>query len=111
MARRTGRKGSRPTRRDAIAFPKVGYDRVRMGQVCAHCGQLHASYVMVCPTTGASVQRSRLTAITEDSVLVGSVLNDRYHVGDILGKGTTGTVFAAEHMSFSRGCALKVLRP
>jgi serine/threonine protein kinase len=82
-----------------------------MGQVCAHCGQVHASYVMVCPATGASVQRSRLTAITEDELLVGSVLGDRYHVGDVIGKGTTGTVFAGEHLSFGRPCALKVLRP
>src|SRR5436190_24313629 len=83
-----------------------------MGQVCAQCGQVHGGFVTVCPATGVQVaQVSRLTAINDDELLVGSVVADRYHIGDVLGQGTTGTVLAAEHMSFSRGAALKVLRP
>ena len=78
-----------------------------MGQICAQCGQMHAGY----PCPKASVLGARLTAINDDELLVGSVVADRYHVGDVIGQGLTGTVFAAEHMSFSRGAALKVLRP
>lgn len=51
------------------------------------------------------------TIVGDDQALVGSVVGERYRVGTILGVGTTGTVFAAEHVAFARPAALKVLRP
>lgn len=51
------------------------------------------------------------TVVNEDEVLLGSVVGERYHLRDILGHGSTGTVFGAEHVHFGRGCAMKVLRP
>ncbi len=51
------------------------------------------------------------TLVNEDEALVGTIIGERYHVGDILGQGATGTVFAATHLSFGRAAAMKVLRP
>jgi serine/threonine protein kinase len=70
---------------------------------------MHQAYVSVCPTTGQRI--SPFTLVNEDEILVGSVVGERYHVRDVLGQGTTGTVFAVEHLSFPRPAAMKVLRP
>lgn len=80
-----------------------------MAQSCSHCGQAHPSQAVVCPVTGARI--SRYTLVNEDEILVGSVVGERYHVRDVLGQGTTGTVFAVEHLGFPRAAAMKVLRP
>jgi len=51
------------------------------------------------------------TVVNDDEALVGSVVAERYHIKDIVGHGSTGTVFAAEHLHFGRGAVMKVLRP
>jgi serine/threonine-protein kinase len=38
------------------------------------------------------------------------VLVDRYRVGEMLGEGTSGSVFAAEHLAFARPAAVKIVR-
>lgn len=45
------------------------------------------------------------------ATLTGKVLGERYRLGEVLGQGTTGTVFAAEHVAFARPAAVKLLRP
>lgn len=54
---------------------------------------------------------SRSTVVGEDEALVGNVVAERYQVGDVLGQGSTGTVFGVTHTSFNRPAAMKVLRP
>ena len=51
------------------------------------------------------------SADPDANALVGSVLADRYRVGPVVGRGITGTVFGAQHVTFPRAAALKVLRP
>lgn len=70
---------------------------------------MHAAHATTCPTTGARLGAT-YTVVNEDEVLVGSVVGDRYVLRDLLGQGTTGTVFAAEHAHFGRPAAMKVLR-
>jgi serine/threonine protein kinase len=82
-----------------------------MAHACGHCGNHHEAYVTVCPVTGARLGNASYTLVNEDEALVGSIVAERYHVRDILGQGSTGTVFAAEHLAFGRGAAMKVLRP
>lgn len=92
-----------------------------MSRACGHCGQLHEAYLSVCPVTGARMPplpspeyggpRANYTVVNEDEVLLGSVVGERYHLREILGQGSTGTVFGAEHVHFGRGAAMKVLRP
>jgi serine/threonine-protein kinase len=43
--------------------------------------------------------------------LTGKIVGDRYRVAESLGTGATGTTYAAEHVTFARPCALKVVRP
>lgn len=82
-----------------------------MSRACGHCGQLHEAYLAVCPITGARMPNANYTVVNEDEILLGSVVGERYHLRDILGQGSTGTVFGAEHVHFGRGAAMKVLRP
>lgn len=77
---------------------------------CGHCGQAHPQGTARCPVTGKSLEPS-FTHVNEDEVLVGSVVAERYHVREVLGQGTTGTVFAVEHLLTGRPAAMKVLRP
>src|SRR4051794_36305528 len=51
------------------------------------------------------------TLVNNDEALVGNVIGERYHVRDILGQGSTGTVFGTVHAHFDRAGAMKVLRP
>jgi serine/threonine-protein kinase len=82
-----------------------------MAEACRHCGQPHEPYVTVCPITGGRLGSATYTVVDEDELLVGSVVAERYHVRDILGQGSTGTVFGTQHMLFGRSAAMKVLRP
>lgn len=53
----------------------------------------------------------RAAVVSEDEILAGSMIGERYHVGGVLGRGATGSVFAAENVHLRRPCAMKVLRP
>jgi len=82
-----------------------------MAAACGHCGQVHEAYVTVCPVTGGRLGSASYTLVNEDEMLVGTVVGERYHVRDILGQGSTGTVFGTVHAQFERNAAMKVLRP
>lgn len=60
--------------------------------------------------TGGRTGPHGYTQVNEDEVLVGSVVADRYDVKEVLGQGTTGTVFLVEHLVTGRPAAMKVLR-
>lgn len=64
-----------------------------------------------CPATGARLPGGTYTLVNGDELLVGNVIGERYHVRDILGQGSTGTVFGTVHAHFERAGAMKVLRP
>ena len=82
-----------------------------MAAACGHCGQLHEAYVTVCPITGGRLGSASYTLVNEDEALVGTVIGERYHLRDILGQGSTGTVIGTVHAHFERRAAMKVLRP
>jgi serine/threonine protein kinase len=82
-----------------------------MAAACGHCGQLHEAYVTVCPITGGRLGSASYTLVNEDEMLVGTNVGERYQVRDILGQGSTGTVFGTVHVHFERNAAMKVLRP
>jgi serine/threonine-protein kinase len=81
-----------------------------MAQVCPHCHQVHPAYTQMCPATGMRIGLS-LTMVSEDVLLVGSVVGDRWLVKEMVGQGQTGTVFFVDNMSLGRPAAMKVLRP
>jgi eukaryotic-like serine/threonine-protein kinase len=82
-----------------------------MEAVCRHCGQPHEAFVTLCPVTGGRLGSATYTLVNDDEVLVGSMVGERYRLREILGQGSTGTVFATVHAHFERAAAMKVLRP
>jgi serine/threonine-protein kinase len=82
-----------------------------MAAPCGHCGQFHEAFMTTCPATGARLAGGTYTLVSSDELLVGNVIGERYHVRDILGQGSTGTVFGTVHAHFNRLGAMKVLRP
>ena len=56
------------------------------------------------------VRRPKETTPSQELGLVGKVLGERYRIGEMLGSGVTGMVFSAEHVTFARPCAVKVIR-
>ncbi len=61
-----------------------------------------------CPEDGA-----RLYALTDkrDDPLLGTVVDDRFRIEEILGEGGMGSVYKATQLSVHREVALKILRP
>lgn len=92
---------------------------------CPHCGLLHVSSRVHCPTTGLVIQpvparterrTERRTARPQkqpvaERIVIGGVLDGRYRVLEIIGQGGMGTVYEAEHLNIGRKVALKVLKP
>ena len=76
-----------------------------MVQQCRRCGQAHDAYA-ACPHPGRALAR----AATDDESLLDKIVADRYRLTHVLGHGSTGTVFAVEHVNFGRAGTMKVLR-
>jgi eukaryotic-like serine/threonine-protein kinase len=80
-------------------------------QWCGHCGRPHALDVAVCPVTGASLatsmhaQRGEVESPSPPSTLI----DGRYRLGRVIGKGAFGRVHEAENVSLRRVVAIKLL--
>jgi eukaryotic-like serine/threonine-protein kinase len=77
---------------------------------CPHCGAPHPFGEVVCPRTGRSIERSLQAERPNEHVLVGSVLQNRYRVDRVLGRGGSGLVFEARDVVFDRPVAIKLVR-
>ncbi len=73
---------------------------------CPRCFEAFEVGIEVCPDHGL-----KLIALEGNGEgLEGQVIDNKYQVIDVLGKGGMGTVYLARHMSIGREVALKVLR-
>lgn len=59
----------------------------------------------------ASYQRADLIFSALSDALPGTVLDNKYKIGEKLGSGGFGTVYAATHLSLKKDVAIKVFRP
>jgi eukaryotic-like serine/threonine-protein kinase len=87
---------------------KKTIDIRREARQCPACGQRFSRDACFCPFDGA-----RLEAATYDPLvdaLLGSVVDDRYQVVDVLGEGGTGRVYKVRHIALDRFFAMKLLR-
>jgi serine/threonine-protein kinase len=70
---------------------------------CAVCGETYFPPTQFCLNDGAQLQIVQ--------TLIGSLLDERYRIDDILGAGGMGTVYRATHIHLESEFAVKVLHP
>lgn len=82
---------------------------------CKHCGLPHAASLAACPFTGRTISgRTRLPAdagAIERALkpICGTTVCGKYRVDKLLGTGSMGAVYQAQHIYLRKRVALKVL--
>lgn len=71
---------------------------------CEHCHQDHGSELRFCPQTGKLISPERFLA-------PGTLLDDKYCIGSLLGTGGMSAVFEATHRLLQKKVAIKLLLP
>ncbi|MCB9728930.1 MAG: protein kinase [Deltaproteobacteria bacterium] len=74
--------------------------------VCPLCNATFPGETLVCPQDGTG-----LLEIPDAPLLTGSVLDDRYDMGGVVGAGGMGIVYRAHQRAMERDVAVKVLHP
>jgi len=69
--------------------------------VCPHCGDWHPTSTDACPTNKEPIANSHK--------LVGSVMEGKYKITQLIGEGGMGVVYEATHTLIGRRLAVKVL--
>jgi serine/threonine-protein kinase len=77
-------------------------------KLCPSCGQRFSADAAFCPFDGVSLAAAVLETLGDP--LVGSRVDGRYQVLEVLGEGGMGRVFKVRHSSLDRAFAMKVLR-
>jgi serine/threonine protein kinase len=90
---------------------------------CPHCGSPHGLQSKFCPHTGkamtttagtkaaaaAAAAASTATAPTSEHIGVGTIINKKYHVVGLIGRGGQSIVYEALHTALGQRVALKFL--
>jgi tRNA A-37 threonylcarbamoyl transferase component Bud32 len=71
---------------------------------CTACTHSYADTALFCPNCGQPKVRDH-----GGDALLGKVLGERFQVQSLLGQGTSGTIYRAEHITLRRKVAIKVL--
>jgi serine/threonine-protein kinase len=76
---------------------------------CPVCGRVFSTDAAFCPDDGAALRTAGPEALVDP--LVGSMVEGRYEVIDMIGEGGMGRVYRVRHAQLGRVFAMKVLRP
>ncbi len=72
-------------------------------KLCLRCNQYFQDVESVCPADSSPLEP------VGDHPLIGSLINDRYVVDSVIGKGSSGIVYKATRLLMQREVAVKVL--
>jgi serine/threonine-protein kinase len=78
---------------------------------CPVCSSEFAAGAIHCPDDGVTLVAVRASAKSNPEALIGTLVDGRYRVERILGKGGMGTVYACRHVVVGKTVAMKVLSP
>jgi len=81
----------------------------RAATVCPQCGQHFSADGRFCPFDGEPLRPALQRDYASDPLL-GSVVDDRYEIVNVIGEGGMGVVYAARHRALGKRFALKALR-
>lgn len=83
-----------------------------MVQACPQCQREYFEGETFCPFDGARLREQSAATLVDQDVdpLIGRLLDDRYRLQGVLGRGGAGTVFRAELETIGKPVAIKVLR-
>ncbi len=87
---------------------RPGPSRSTSRLVCAVCGTTLSGDARFCPFDGERLLEA--PASSQKDQLLGTVVDHRYQVLEVLGEGGMGTVYRVRHTSLDREFALKALR-
>ncbi len=80
-------------------------------KVCPVCSREFAPELTHCPQDGVGLVALNTGAGARPEDLVGQIVEGRYKVERIVGKGGMGTVYAVRHIVVGKVAAMKVLKP
>jgi eukaryotic-like serine/threonine-protein kinase len=75
---------------------------------CPVCGHRFSREAAFCPFDGEKLERARFDPLRDP--LIGSTIDGRYEIRELLGEGGMGLVYEVRHVSLDRSFAMKVLR-
>ena len=80
----------------------------RHARQCRECGQRFSGDARFCPFDGLKLDPTTYDPLGDP--LLGSTIDGRYEVVDVLGEGGTGRVYKVRHTTLNRLFAMKLLR-
>lgn len=72
-------------------------------KLCLRCNQYFEDGIQLCPTDSSTLEA------VGDNPLIGALINDRYVVNSVIGKGSSGIVYKATRLLMGSEVAVKVL--
>ena len=72
---------------------------------CAGCKHSYAESAVFCPNCGTPKARDAMPM----DALIGKVLGERFQVQELIGQGGSGAIYRAEHVTWRRKGAIKIL--
>ncbi len=76
---------------------------------CPHCREPHRLTDRVCPRTAKPLDNSLHRSSDEIHPLLGTILDGKYRVTRIIGRGGSGVVFEGENIHLRRAVAIKIV--